>query len=140
MNLLFFLPFGSLTPCRTNISLYVDAPLLAYLPFDLAWSHTHQQPTGPTWPRQDSHFRFGILLFLFHYFLPHRIINFYMSFFMTTKTPHSILLKSIILIIITMLVIVVILIFLTIASPILTIWFWIILSISKLIIWCVVLM
>jgi hypothetical protein len=60
-----------------------------------------------------------------------------MSFFTTTKTSFSILLKFIILVI-TTLIIQVILIFLTIASLVLTIWSWIILLISKLIIWCII--
>jgi len=76
----------------------------------------------------NSNFWFGILFFFFHYFLPYKTINSYMSFFPTTKTPHSILPKFIILII------------LTTTSPILTIWSWIILLISKLIIWCVIFM
>jgi hypothetical protein len=68
----------------------------------------------------NSNFWFGFFLFLFHYFLPNRTMNSYMSF-MTTKTPYSIMQKYIILII-TMLVISIILIIQAIALPILTIW------------------
>ncbi len=119
--------------------LSLEAPLLAYFPFD-PHGHTHINNwlVPFDYNNINSNFWFGIFLFLFHYFLPHMKISSYMSF-TTTKTPHSILPKSIILII-TMLVISVILILLTIALPTLTIWSWIILLISKLIIWCVVFM
>jgi hypothetical protein len=41
-------PFVRLT------SLYLLAFPLAFLPYDLAWSHTHQQSTSPTQPWQHS--------------------------------------------------------------------------------------
>ncbi len=138
MNFLFFLPFGSSTPCRTNL------PFWRFFywhtcPLTLC-GHTHINNWLVPFNHGNinSNFWFGNFLFLFCCFLPHRTINCYMSF-STTKTPHSIMTKSIILII-TMLVISIIQILLTIALLVLTIWSWIILSISKLIIWCVILM
>ncbi len=139
MNLLFFFRFGSSTPCKTNLFLWRllywhTCPLISH-----GYTHINNWLIPFDHSNINSNFRFGILFFFFHYFFPYKTINFYMSFFPTTKTPHSIVSKSIILII-TTLVILIILILLTIASPILTIWSWIIISIFKLIIWCVILM
>jgi hypothetical protein len=135
----FFFPFGSLTPCRTNLSMW----RFLYSHTCPLTSHGYAQINKWLVPFNhnniNSNFWFGILFFFFYYFLPYMTISSYMSFFLTTKTPHSILLKFIILII-TMLVILIIFILLTTNSQILIIWSWIILSISKLIIWCVILM
>jgi len=138
MNLLLFFPFGLLTFCRTNISLWKHLYWHIF-PLTLC-GHTYINNWFIPFDHGNinSNFQFGILFFLFKYFLPHRTISSYMSF-TTKKTFYSILSKSIILVI-TMLIIWVILIFLTITSLVLTIWSWIILLISKSIIWCIILL
>jgi hypothetical protein len=121
MNLLFFLPFGSSTPCMTNLFVFRLFHWHSCLMTSRGHIHINNQLIPLNHGNINSNFQFEILLFLFHYFVPHMTINSYMSLFSTMKTPHSIMLKYIILII-TTLVILIILIILTIASPILTIW------------------